>query len=63
VGDTDQRRSKNITDPSGNELFAKVAPESIKRYVAIEEKFGTRKLELLYELLDDLIKTLDENES
>jgi len=63
VGDTDQRRSKISLTPAGNELFAKVAPESIKRYVAIEEKFGTRKLELLYELLDDLIKTLDENES
>jgi homoprotocatechuate degradation regulator HpaR len=62
VVDTDQRRSKILLTDLGRELFAKVAPKSVERYVAIEEKYGVRKLELLYELLDDLIKTLEEND-
>jgi homoprotocatechuate degradation regulator HpaR len=62
VVDSDQRRSKILLTDLGLELFAKVAPKSVERYVAIEEKYGVRKLELLYELLDDLIKTLEEND-
>lgn len=58
----DQRRSKILLTDSGRELFAKIAPKSIERYIAIEEKFGVRKLELLYELLDDLIQTLEESD-
>ncbi|MEJ6080326.1 homoprotocatechuate degradation operon regulator HpaR [Vibrio sp. 1-Bac 57] len=58
----DQRRSKILLTDLGRELFAKIAPKSIERYVAIEEKFGVRKLELLYELLDDLIQTLEESD-
>ena len=58
----DQRRSKILLTNLGRELFAKIAPKSIERYVAIEEKFGVRKLELLYELLDDLIQTLEESD-
>jgi homoprotocatechuate degradation regulator HpaR len=60
--DSDQRRSKIFLTDLGQELFAKVAPGSVERYADIEEKYGVRKLELLYELLDDLIKTLDESE-
>jgi len=63
VVDTDQRRSKIFLTIAGKNLFAKVAPKSVERYVAIEEKYGVRKLELLYELLDDLIKTLEEKDS
>ncbi|WP_037070655.1 homoprotocatechuate degradation operon regulator HpaR [Psychromonas arctica] len=58
----DQRRSKILLTNLGRELFAKIAPKSIERYIAIEEKFGVRKLELLYELLDDLIQTLEESD-
>lgn len=58
----DQRRSKILLTDLGRELFAKIAPKSIERYIAIEEKFGVRKLELLYELLDDLIQTLEESD-
>lgn len=58
----DQRRSKILLTDLGHELFAKIAPKSIERYIAIEEKFGLRKLELLYELLDDLIQTLEESD-
>jgi DNA-binding MarR family transcriptional regulator len=60
--DSDQRRSKIFLTELGQELFAKVAPKSAERYVEIEEKYGVRKLELLYELLDDLIQTLEEND-
>lgn len=60
--DTDQRRSKILLTDLGRELFAKIAPKSAERYIAIEENYGARKLELLYELLDDLIKTLEEND-
>ena len=61
--DSDQRRSKIYVTELGQALFEKVAPKSIERYVEIEEKYGVRKLELLYELLDDLIKTLEETET
>jgi DNA-binding MarR family transcriptional regulator len=62
VVDSDQRRSIIILTELGQDLFAKVAPKSVERYVAIEEKYGVRKLELLYELLDDLIKTMEEED-
>lgn len=58
--DIDQRRSKIFLTELGQELFAKIAPKSVERYIEIEEKYGVRKLELLYELLDDLIKSLEE---
>ena len=61
--DSDQRRSKIVLTQQGMALFEKVAPKSVERYVAIEEKYGVRKLELLYELLDDLIDTLEEDDS
>jgi len=60
--DSDQRRSIILLTEQGLALFAKVAPKSVERYVEIEEKYGVRKLELLYELLDDLINTLDEED-
>ena len=56
-----QKDGGYLTD-LGRELIAKIAPKSIERYIAIEEKFGVRKLELLYELLDDLIQTLEESD-
>jgi homoprotocatechuate degradation regulator HpaR len=61
--DSDQRRSKIFLTELGQELFDKVAPASAERYTDIENKYGVRKLELLYELLDDLIKTLEEDDA
>jgi len=61
--DSDQRRSKIFLTELGQELFAKVSPISAERYAYIEEKYGVRKLELLYELLDDLINTLKESDT
>lgn len=63
VMDSDLRRSKIFLTDLGKKLFAKVAPASAQRYADIEEKYGVRKLELLYELLDDLIKTLEEDDT
>jgi len=63
VSDSDQRRSKILLTDSGRALFAKIAPKSSEQYTAIEDAYGARKLELLYELLDDLIKTLEEKDS
>jgi len=56
----DQRRSLVSITASGRALFDKIAPLSEQRYVSITEKFGYGKLELLYELLDELIEKLDE---
>ena len=44
------------------ELFSLVAPHSLERYSFISEKFGPGKLELLYELLDELVEKIDEGE-
>ena len=59
--DNDQRRSIILLTELGLVLFAKVAPKSVDRYIEIENRYGVKKLELLYELLDDLIKTLEED--
>jgi homoprotocatechuate degradation regulator HpaR len=58
----DNRKSViSITGP-GKELFQKIAPKSVERYDLITEKFGYGKLELLYELLDELIEKIDEKD-
>ena len=60
--ESDQRRSVISLNGSGRELFGLVAPISVERYDHITEKFGYGKLELLYELLDELIEKIDEDE-
>ena len=57
----DQRRSLVSITAKGQALFDKIAPLSEERYNHITEKFGYGKLELLYELLDELIEKIDEN--
>ena len=58
----DNRKSViSITEP-GKKLFQKIAPKSVDRYDLITEKFGYGKLELLYELLDELIEKIDEKD-
>ncbi len=56
----DQRRSLVSITASGHALFDKIAPLSEERYHFITEKFGYGKLELLYELLDELIEKIDD---
>lgn len=59
----DQRRSCIYLTEQGRQLFMLVAPKSEQRYALITEKFGYGKLELLYELLDELVDKIDEDES
>ena len=56
----DQRKSVIHLTKEGYILREKVAPKSMERYDYITEKFGYGKLELLYELLDDLVDCLDD---
>ncbi len=59
----DRRRSTMALTDSGRVLFEKIAPASIERYQYITEKFGYGKLELLYELLDELVATLSRDDN
>jgi DNA-binding MarR family transcriptional regulator len=62
LSSSDNRKSViSITAP-GKKLFQKIAPKSVERYDLITEKFGYGKLELLYELLDELIEKIDEQD-
>lgn len=61
--ETDQRRSVIFLSDSGRNLFELIAPKSIERYNYITEKFGYGKLELLYDLLDELVEKIDEEKS
>ena len=56
----DQRRSLVSITAKGQALFDKIAPLSEERYRTITEKFGYGKLELLYDLLDELIEKIDD---
>ena len=58
--ESDQRRSAIFLTGSGRSLFDLVAPKSIERYNHITEKFGYGKLELLYDLLDELVEKIEE---
>lgn len=59
LSDKDQRRSLIRLTDSGNTLVNAMAQESENRYQQITEVFGYGKLELLYELLDELVEKLD----
>ena len=58
----DQRRSIISLAESGKQLVRVMAPESEARYAHITEVFGYGKLELLYELLDELVDKLEKAE-
>ena len=58
--ETDQRRAAIFLGNKGRKLFALVAPKSVERYNYIAQKFGADKLELLYDLLDELVEKIDE---
>jgi len=59
---SDNRRSVISITAAGKKLFNKIAPKSVERYNLITEKFGYGKLELLYELLDELIEKIESDE-
>lgn len=56
----DQRKSAIYLTQEGYLLREQVAPRSLERYEFITEQFGYGKLELLYELLDDLVESLND---
>lgn len=57
---TDQRKTALYLTEHARDVYKDIAPKSSERYENITNKFGYGKLELLYELLDDLIEVLDE---
>ena len=63
TSDTDQRRSIISLADEGERLVRIIAPKSEERYAHITETFGYGKLELLYELLDELVVKLDAEEN
>ncbi len=58
----DQRRSMISITPRGRALFDTLSPINEARYAYITEKFGYGKLELLYELLDELVEKIEQEE-
>jgi homoprotocatechuate degradation regulator HpaR len=58
----DQRRSMISITPAGRALFETLSPVNEARYAYITEKFGYGKLELLYELLEELVEKIDEDD-
>lgn len=62
TSEADQRRSIITLAPEGIRLVKIIAPKSEERYAHITEAFGYGKLELLYELLDELVEKLDADE-
>jgi len=59
----DQRRSLVSITPAGRTLFRTLSPINEARYAYITEQFGYGKLELLYELLDELVAKIDQGDS
>jgi len=58
----DQRRSMISITPAGRALFETLSPVNEARYAYITEKFGYGKLELLYELLEELVEKINEDD-
>ncbi|MBT3428645.1 MAG: homoprotocatechuate degradation operon regulator HpaR [Gammaproteobacteria bacterium] len=61
--ETDNRRSVIALTAAGQKLFNEIAPVSVEHYNGITEKFGYGKLELLYELLDEIVAKIDASET
>lgn len=59
---SDNRRSVIYLTKKGGQLFELIAPKSSERYDYITEKFGYGKLELLYELLEELVQKIDDDD-
>ena len=62
ISERDQRRSLIRLTARGHELVELMSVESEARYQHITEVFGYGKLELLYELLDELVEKLEAEE-
>ena len=57
----DLRRTLVSITAEGRQLFDKIAPLQEARYDLITQRFGYGKLELLYELLDELIEKVGDD--
>ena len=57
----DQRRAAVHVTTAGRRIYERIAPLSEPRYAHITERFGYGKLELLYELLEELTEKLAED--
>lgn len=55
----DQRRSVLSLTAKGRKLFSDVAPDSAALYEEIEANFGSDRLALLYELLEEFHRTIE----
>ena len=53
-GETDQRRVQLSLSPAGQQCYERIVPTSEAIYRAIEDRFGSRKLDQLLDLLTDL---------
>jgi len=60
VSTKDRRRSIIILTERGNKLFQLIAPESEALYLHITDTFGYGKMELLYELLEELVQKIND---
>jgi homoprotocatechuate degradation regulator HpaR len=60
VSNKDQRRSIISLTEQGDKLFQLISPESEVLYSHITDVFGYEKMELLYELLDELVQKLND---
>ncbi|MCF7982499.1 MAG: homoprotocatechuate degradation operon regulator HpaR [Pseudomonadales bacterium] len=60
ISEHDQRRSLISITEDGIKLVNLMAPQSEARYQRITDAFGYGKLELLYELLDELTEKLNQ---
>ncbi|MDG1987773.1 MAG: homoprotocatechuate degradation operon regulator HpaR [Halieaceae bacterium] len=58
----DQRRTHIEISDSGRSLFKLIAPLQELRYESLTERFGYGKLELLYELLEELVEKVGKEE-
>lgn len=55
---SDRRRATIAITGRGKKLFTKIAPEAEKHYAFIAESIGTRNLQQLYVLLDNVFSAL-----
>tara|TARA_R100001163_G_C5013752_1_gene158800 strand:+ start:378 stop:842 length:465 start_codon:yes stop_codon:yes gene_type:complete len=62
TSDSDQRRSMIKISKAGIDLVNILAPSLEQRYAHITKEFGYGKLELLYELLDELTTKLQSSD-
>ena len=59
----DQRRASLFLTAAGRKLFHQIAPDALEQYAYITDRFGTENLNHLYQLLDELVDSLNETDN